>query len=591
MNTDQVLLFALIGAVLALLVWGRWRYDLVAFAALIVGVIAGLVPADAAFSGFGHEATVVIALVLIASRGLVNSGAIQIETRTDVDAARPLGAHIAIMGGVGALMSAFMNNVAALALLMPVDIQTAKKAQRARGLSLMPLSFATILGGLVTLIGTPPNIVIASVRAEALGEPFGMFDFAPVGFVCAVAGLAFISAIGWRLIPQRGGTDPVARLAELSDFIADIFVPDDCPAVGKRVHELDEEAEKADVAVIGLVRSGRRLFGAARNEVIRAGDALVVEAAPEAIEELKNKLGLEYEDGERREISPAGEGLSLLEVVVPEGASVTGRSAVALQLLRRRGVTLLGISRRGRRITERVRRAAVEPGDILLLLGPSERLPDVAAWLGCLPLAGRSTTVEQHENAPLAGGVFAAAVIAASLGLVALPAALGAVVIVYVLTGIVPMREVYDEVEWPVIVLLGSLIPLGIALEETGGTALVAGGILGLTGSLPLWAVLAILMAVTMTLSDVLNNVATSIMLAPVAIEMAERLQIDPDPFLMAVAVSSSCAFLTPIGHKNNTLVLGPGGYAFGDYWRMGLPLEVIIIAVATPAILFFWPF
>ena len=591
MTTDQALLFGLIGAVLGLLVWGRWRYDLVAFAALIVAVIAGLVPTEAAFSGFGHEATVIIALVLIISRGLVNSGAIQLVTRSVIDAARPIGAHIAIMGGVGAIMSAFMNNVAALALLMPVDIQTAKKAGRAPGLSLMPLSFATILGGLVTLIGTPPNIVIASFREDALGEPFRMFDFAPVGLACAVAGLAFVALIGWRLIPQADAADPAARLADLDEFVAELDVPEEAEIIGQRVRELDEQAEKADVAVIGLARSGRRLFGAARAESIRAGDALVVEASPEALEEFKNELGLEYESKERREIDPAGEGLSLMEVVVPDGALIVGRSALSLQLLRRRGITLLGISRRGRRISERVRRETVQAGDILLLLGPSERLGDAAAWLGCLPLEGRSITVEQREKAPLAGGIFAAAVIAASFGLVGLPAALGAVVVLYLLTGIVPIREVYDSIEWPVIVLLGSLIPLGTALEETGGTALISGAILGWTETMPLWAVLVILMALTMTLSDVLNNVATSIMLAPIAIDLAERLQVSPDPFLMAVAVSASCAFLTPIGHKNNTLILGPGGYAFGDYWRMGLPLEVIVIAVATPAILFFWPF
>ncbi len=238
-----------------------------------------------------------------------------------------------------------------------------------------------------------------------------------------------------------------------------------------------------------------------------------------------------------------------------------------------------------------MRRETIEPGDILLLLGPSERLPDVANWLGCLPLAGRSVTVEQREKAPLAAGIFAVAVIAASLGFVGLPAALGAVVVIYLLAGIVPLREVYDEIEWPVIVLLGSLIPLGTALEETGGTALIADVILGTTEAVPLWAVLVILMAVTMALSAVLNNVATAIILAPIAIDMAGRLQVSPDPFLMAVAVAASCAFLTPIGHKNNTLILGPGGYAFGDYWRMGLPLELIVLAVATPAILFFWPF
>jgi di/tricarboxylate transporter len=591
-TTDQILLFSLFGLVFALLLWGKWRYDLVAFSALLVGVIAGLVPSAGAFSGFGHPATIIVALVLVVSRGLTNSGAIFVITRNLVDATRALGAHIAIMGGIGAALSAFMNNVAALALLMPVDIQTAAKAKRNPGLSLMPLSFATILGGLVTLIGTPPNIIIASYREEALGDAFLMFDFAPVGLVCAISGLAFVATIGWRLIPKAAAdAGPSARLFELGDYVAEIKVPEGSPCIGKRVTELDEEAEKADVALIGLVRAGRRLYGAARHAYLQAGDALVVEAGPEAIDEFKTALKLEYDGDKRREISAEGEGLSLIEVVATERGRITGRSALALQLLRRRGVTLLGISRRGRRITERVRRTTVETGDILLLLGPTERLADVAAWLGCLPLAERGLHVTQSEKAYIAAGIFAAAIAAASFGLIYLPVALGAVVALYVFTGIVPVRDIYDHVEWPVVVLLGSMIPLGAALEQAGGTGLIANGIVALTSGLPAWAVLAVLMAVTMTLSDVLNNTATTIIAAPIAISIAETLGVSADPFLMAVAVAASCAFLTPIGHKNNTLILGPGGYKFGDYWRMGLPLEVIVLAVGVPAIMLFWPF
>ncbi|HUF87111.1 MAG TPA: SLC13 family permease [Thermohalobaculum sp.] len=591
MTPDQAVLFALLAIVLGLLIWGRWRYDLVAFAALMVAVIAGAVPADDAFSGFGHPATIIVALVLVVSRGLGNSGVIHMITRNLVDAGRGLAAHIAIIGGVGAALSAFMNNVAALALLMPVDIQTAQKAKRSPGLTLMPLSFATILGGLVTLIGTPPNIIIASYRGEKLGEAYRMFDFAPVGIVVALAGLAFVATVGWRLIPRvHKGDDPAAKLAELTDYVAEITVPEDSPAVGRRMSELDEEAEKADVALISLVRSGRRLYGAARNAQVQAGDALVVEARPEAIDEFKSALKLEYDTSKKPDTRAEGEGVSLAEVVVTEGARIAGRSALSVQLLRRWGVTLLGISRQGKRISERVRRASVKPGDILLLLGPTERLPDVAYWLGCLPLAGRSVSVTQDEKAWLALGAFAAAVVAASAGLVYLPVALGCVVAAYVLVRVVPLRDVYESVEWPVIVLLGSMIPIGEALETSGGTELIAGAIVGATQGLPAFGVLAVLMAVVMALSAVLNNTATAIIGAPVAVDMAGRLGASPDPFLMAVAVAASCAFLTPIGHKNNMLILGPGGYAFGDFWRMGLPLELIILVAAVPAILLVWP-
>ncbi len=591
MTTDQIILFALFGGVFALLLWGRWRYDLVAFAALLVGVVLGVVPADQAFAGFGHPATLIVALVLVVSAGLVRSGAVGLITRTLIDSGRSLGTHIAIMGGIGGVLSAFMNNVAALALLMPVDIQTARKAGRLPGVSLMPLSFATILGGMVTLIGTPPNIIIAAIREDALGEPFAMFDFAPVGAVTAIVGLAFVALVGWRLIPVQDDAQAGETDRDAAEFIAELSVPKGSRLEGRKVRELYEDADKAEVAILGLVRDGKRLFGPAREVKLKEGDALVVEAAPDALDEFRSSLSLEFSDERRKKMIEAeAEGLGVIEVVVPEGARIAGKSCESLGLAWRYRTVIIGISRRGRRITKRVRKEVVQPGDILLLLAPEERAADVAHWLGALPLADRGLAMTDQTKTWLAIGLFAAAVAAASFGLIYLPVALGLVVVAYLLTRVLPLSEVYDHIEWPVVVLLGSMIPLGAALETSGGTELIAGALVGLTEGLPAWMILTVLMVVTMTLSDVLNNTATAIVAAPVGIEMASRLGVSPDPFLMAVAVAASCAFLTPIGHKNNTLILGPGGYSFGDYWRMGLPLEILVVAVSVPAILVFWP-
>ncbi|SPF77294.1 hypothetical protein ALP8811_02319 [Aliiroseovarius pelagivivens] len=592
MTTDQIILFSLFGAVFGLLLWGRFRYDIVAFSALMLGVVLGVVPTKEAFSGFGHPATLVVALVLVVSAGLVRSGAVFLITRTLVDASRSLGAHIALMGAIGGVLSAFMNNVAALALLMPVDIQTARKAARPVGLSLMPLSFATILGGMVTLIGTPPNIIIASIREDALGEPFKMFDFAPVGGVTAIAGLIFVAMIGWRLIPQpdadKNGSNP---MDEFSQYVAELTVPEGSKHIGKRLKELLEDAEKNDVAILGLVRDGSRRYGTQRGTMLQAHDALVLEATPEALDEFRAALGLAFAEEHREEkLKAEGEGLSKIEVVVPENARIAGRTAQSIGLNWRQSSVLMGISRAGQKITKQVRKTEVHPGDILLLLVPQGNEADVTEWLGCLPLAERGLTVTRDEKVWLAIGLFAAAVAAASFGLIYLPVALGLVVIGYVLAKIIPLSELYTHIEWPVVVLLGSMIPLGAALDSSGGTELIAGALVGITEGLPAWAVLTVLMIVTMTLSDVLNNTATTIVAAPVGIQMAQALDKNPDPFLMAVAIAASCAFLTPIGHKNNTLILGPGGYKFGDYWRMGLPLEILVVAVSIPAILVFWP-
>lgn len=589
MTQDQIILFTLFGGVFGFLLWGKIRYDLVAFSALLIGVLLGVVPEKDAFSGFGHPATLVVALVLVVSAGLVRSGAVFLITRTLVDRSRSLGGHIALMGGIGGVLSAFMNNVAALALLMPVDVQTARKAGRSPGLSLMPLSFATILGGMATLIGTPPNIIIASIREDALGAPFRMFDFAPVGGLTAVAGLAFVAIIGWRFIPKR--EDAGRAMADITEYVAELTVPADSKLIGRRLSELEEDAAKADVALLGLIRDGQRRYGRARNTALQAEDTLILEATPDALDEFRAALSLNFSDVTREEqLKAAGDGLDVIEVVVPENARITGKTAERLGLAWRQGAVLMGLSRQGKRITQHLRKTEVRTGDILLLLVPKDRGTDITDWLGCLPLADRGLAVTADSKVWLAIGLFVGAVMTAALGIVYLPLALGLVVMAYVFTRIVPLSELYSHIEWPVVVLLGSMIPLGAALERVGGTELIAGTLVGLTEGLPAWAILTVLMIVTMTLSDVLNNTATTIVAAPVGIQMAQSLGVSPDPFLMAVAVAASAAFLTPIGHKNNTLILGPGGYQFGDYWRMGLPLEILVVAVSIPSILLFWP-
>jgi di/tricarboxylate transporter len=592
MTTDQAILFTLLFFVFALLIWGRLRYDLVAFMALTAALILGVVPKDQAFSGFGHPATIIIALVLIVSKGLSNSGVIELVAKQVSRFSQSLQTHIAAMAGIAAGLSAVMNNVAALALLMPVDIQAAIKAKRSPALTLMPLSFATILGGLITLIGTPPNIIIAEFRQQALGQSFSMFDFAPVGLACAVVGVLFVAIIGWRLLPAECREQNCTQnLFDVSQYVAELHVPEDSPAVGQRVRDLDAVAEDNDVAIVGLIRRGKRMPGQARLVEISAGDILVVEAIPEAMDKIVGVLKLDY-SAKGFDTGPlSSDDMSLLEVVVPGGARIEGRSASSLRIQYRYGVTLLGVSREGRQFRERVRHLEIRAGDVLLLFGPGEVLGEISSWLGALPLAGaENLSVTKRHKAWLAAGLFAAAILLASTGILYLPVALAIVVAAYVLLNILPARQVYDSIEWPVIVLLGSMIPLGVALEASGGTALIADGITGLAEGYSPVVVLTLLMVVTMTLSDVMNNTATAVIAAPIALDIAHRLQVNPDPFLMAVAVAASCAFLTPIGHKNNTLVMGPGGYRFGDYWRMGLPLEVLIIVVSIPMIVWVWP-
>ena len=590
MNTDQVILFILLLVVFGMLIWGKVRYDLVAFSALVIAIILGVVPENKAFDGFSHHATIIIALVLILSKALSKSGAIELIARQLIDSGRKLSAHIAIMSGVSAILSAIMNNVAALALLMPIDLQAAAKAKRNPALTLMPLSFASILGGLITLIGTPPNIIIASYREDALGEPFSMFDFSPVGLIVTIVGVLYITLIGWRLIPiEKDKYDESKELFDIANYIAEVRVSENSKTIDKKVSELDDPADKTGATIMGLVRKGKLLPGRARKEIIKKGDILFIEIDATAIDDFVGELGLEYVGTEKYQ-GISERGLSLMEVAIPIDSRAVGRTEQSLRLHYQQGVTLLGISRQGKKIRERLRKIKIRAGDVLLLLGPDEQLANVSQWLGSLPLKERDLQVIQRNKAWIAVGIFASAIAAASSGLLNLPTALATACILMLAFKIIPLNELYESIEWPVIVLIGSMIPIGAALESSGGTALIAKNIVNLSEGYGPVFVLAVLMIVTMTLSDVLNNTATAVIAAPIAIDIANQLQVNPDPFLMGVAVAASCAFLTPIGHKNNALILGPGGYRFGDYWRMGLPLEVIVIGVSLPVILVVWP-
>ncbi len=589
MTNDQILLFSLFGLIFAMLLWGRWRYDLIAFSGLLIALVLGLVPTEQAFSGFGHPATIIVALVLVVSRGLVNSGAIALLMQRLAGAGTPVGRHITQMAIVGAALSGFMNNVAALALLMPIDIQVAAKAGRLARRSLMPLSFATILGGMVTLIGTPPNIIIASFREKAIGEPFAMFDFAPVGITVTVIGILYVATIGWRLIPGVKGENSKAKAAIIDDYAVELVVGEKSKLAGGTISAISDQLKAAGLRIIGLTRNGRPVEGKLQQMELRVGDILITVGDLTDIDEFRGKLDLKLfgEEGKGRE---AVKDLSIMEVVVPKDARIEGRSAISLRLRSRKRVTLVGISRQGRLMKKRVRHEPIRAGDILLLLGTHNRLEEVSDWLGTLPLAERGLQVTQHSKAWLAVGIFAAAIAVSSFGLLYLATALAIVVALYAFLDIVPLRSLYDHIEWPVIVLLGSMIPLGVALENSGGTDLLASLLVSATEGYAPWVALAVLMTVIMTMSDVLNNTATAVVGGPIAISVAERLGVNPDPFLMAVAIAASCAFLTPIGHKNNTLIMGPGGYSFGDYWRMGLPLEILVIAVSVPMILVVFP-
>jgi len=590
MNYAQIAITAILVGTVVLFIWGRPRYDLVALLALLATTIAGLVPADRIFAGFGHPAVITVVAVLIASRGLRNAGVVDVIAGWLSPLIDRPQLHLAALTATCGFCSAFMNNVGALAVLMPVALETAAKQQRSPAAMLMPLSFGAILGGLSTMIGTPPNVIIAQYRADVFARPFEMFDFTPVGGIIAVLGVVYLVLFGWRLIPgQRQGQTSADEMFQIRDYMTEARLGEKSPLLGGSIANLPA-LEELDVLVTALIRGEERRPAPSRRTKLRAGDILVLRADPTDLKTFMEVAGLELVgDEELSSEQLASDDVALIEAVITARSSLAGRSARTANLRNVHGLNLLAIARQGQRVRTRLDRVVMRAGDVLLLQGASGAMPDTLSRLGCLPLMRRDLRLGQNPRVLAGLGIFAAALVASGFGLLPAAVALTAAAVAMVLFDFLSLREMYDAIDWPVVVLLGAMIPVGGALESTGTAVLLANGLVGLAGTLPVWAILAFVLILTMTLSDVMNNAATAVVMAPISVGIAQGLDSSPDAFLMAVAIGASCAFLTPIGHQCNTLVLGPGGYRFSDYWRVGLPLEALIVAVSVPLIMWIW--
>jgi di/tricarboxylate transporter len=586
MTWEQGTILAVLGCTLAVFVWDRWRYDVVAITSLMVCILLGLVAPETAFSGFSNPAVITVAAVLVISRALTRSGALDALAGRLIDATSSPFHHLASFCLLGALLSAFMNNVGALALLMPVALSAARRHRYSPALLLMPLSFATLLGGMITLIGTPPNLLISAFRAEATGERFLLFDFAPTGLALSAAGIAYLLLVGRRFLPVSREAAQQENAFEVGDYVTEARVGAASPLVGLEVGKF---TAGSGMVVHGVIREGRRVFGRLQEAVLRADDILLLEAGTTALERTVEENRLELVERRKREPSD-GTDLSLMEAVVLPNAVVQGSSPASLDLRRRHGVNLVAAARQGRRFEGRLRDATLGTGDVLLLEGETARLRAAIADLGCLPLADRRLAfVPRRIAMPL--GLFAIGIALAASGLLSAPVAFTGVVVAMVLARVIRPAQVYESIDWPVIVLLGAMIPLGDALLNTGAAQLIGGSIVTIAGEVGPLVMLAVVLMMTMAITPVLNNAATAVIMAPIAISIAERLGAAPDGFLIAVAIGASCDFLTPFGHHNNTIIMGPGGYRFGDFWRVGLGLELVVIAVSLVVIPIVWPF
>ena len=591
MSVEQSIITAILLLTLLLFIWGKYRHDLVASIALALCVLTGLVSTEDAFAGFGHPAVITVAAVLVISEALRRSGVVDMIAQKILPYTEHPVSHIVLLTSVVTVASAFMNNVGALALMLPVALSTCAKHQRSPAMILMPLAFGSILGGMTTAIGTPPNIIIAMMRAEVSGEAFKMFDFSPVGAVIAVLGVLFITLVGWRLIPtarlQRSATE---QLFAINDYLTEVVIVEGSALVGQPFETIAGLSESS-IDVVGLAHRHGPVLSLRTGQRLNAGDILILQADPSEVQQLLDRNELELITSADKRFQQLAQGeLMLIEGVVKKGSLLEGRDVSFLRRSSGSTLVLVGLARQGVRIGRRLRRQIFQAGDILLMQGAAETADGQLSQLGMIPLAERNLSLGQPKKVAVALGIFAVAIGLGVANVLPLPIAFLLAVMLYLLLDILPIRNLYDAIDWPVIVLLAAMIPVGGALQSTGLTQLLATQVLTLTEGLPLYLIVGLVLVVTMFLSDIINNAATAVVMAPLAYGIATGMGVSADPFFMAVAVGASCAFLTPIGHQSNTLVLGPGGYAFGDYWRMGLPLELLIVLVAVPLILIVWP-
>lgn len=621
MTAPQLLIFSILAATMGLFLWGRFRHDIVALAALLACVVVGLVPADEAFAGFGHPAVVTVACVLVLSQGLQKTGAVDWLARSVLPRDAGRLTSLAALMGLGAALSGFMNNVGAMALLMPIAVQLAGRLDLTPGQVLMPLAFGTILGGMTTVIGTPPNLIVSGFRAEAGLGHFAIFDFAPVGAAVAVAGVLFVVLLGWRLVPLRKSA--AGKAFDTGAYFTELRVPEASKAVGLTLRAFEREIEDSDAQIVALVRNDVRMNAPHGGRHIHAEDVLVLEADVDALAEALSVFGIKLdqqdaapsdddepappvataeETGITDDEAAADEAdaddrtperkeeIELRELAVLPGSTIVGRSAADLHLRTRYGMNLLAVSREGHPPRARLRTLRLRSGDLLLVQGTTDAVTGFINDTGCVPLGARDLRIPDKRMAIIAGAIMAGAIGIVTLGLLPAAPAFALGVLASMLLRTVPLQQVYTSIDWPVIVLLAALIPVAGAMQGTGAADVMARFLVDTIAQGNPVAALAVVLVTTMFLSDVMNNAATAAVLCPIALGISATLGVNPDSFLMAVAIGASCAFLTPIGHQNNTLILGPGGFRFGDYWKLGLPLEVLVVAVGLPMLLVVWP-
>jgi di/tricarboxylate transporter len=586
--TDQHLLSITIVSLLGLFIWSKFRYDALAAGALVVLMILGVIPVNQAFDGFAHPAVITVALVLIISQGLKNSGLTGLVGKLIGGKSFSKFQFLISLMLIAAVLSSFINNIGALAILLPITLNICQKMDWHPSRFLMPLAFACILGGMNTTIGTPPNIIISEYKSTISDSGFNFFDFSYVGFSVTILSILFISIIGNKFIQLRDDANAGSALIDLKGYLFEVEVTESSSAIGMTLSAFKKEAGE-DTEVLGIVNETGGVKKVKNNLRIKAGQILVIKTPPDDVSSILDVFDFSipkelhsFEDDDLEEI----------EAMITPGSRLIGRKYEFFLKLAYEELNLLGLWRKGAKYRTRLTRETFKAGDVLLLGVrdlDEEDVTNKIKHLGLMPLMQRELQTIPSRSRLLKGLIF----FLVSIVLVAFNILPTAAAFLLCVLGFARIRIIdsnfYRDIDWPIIIMLAAMIPIGTALQTTGLSDVISSSISLFAADMSLFWLLFLILIVTMATTDIINNAATAVIMAPISAGIGLELGYAIEPFLMVVAVGASCAFLTPIGHQCNTVVMGPGNYKFTDYWRLGLPLDILIIAVSIPMILFVW--
>jgi len=585
---DQIIILGLLILMVGLFIWGRWRYDAISLGVLSVFVLLGYIKPEEAFEGFSHPAVITVALVLLISKGLERSGFISVIGRKLQAYANSEIQFMISITFFAAILSSFMNNIGAMAMLLPITLGICQKMNWNPSKFLIPLSFASILGGMNTKIGTPPNIIISEFRNDFADKDFAFFDFAFAGVPVSILGILFIALIGWRLIKKRPINSENNPLIELEDYLVEMVITENSKLIEKRALDFRQELD-TDTALMGQIDENGKKIEIHGNQKLYEGQILIMKINPDMVADIQQEFGLDI-DSENDLTSI--EDLGGIEAIIVPKSRLIGRKYQYFKRLIGRDLSLLGLWRRGLKFRFRLSNEIFKVGDVLLIANRGEKnnISEKLELAGLMPLWQREFDVARDPTKIfIAFGLFAICLLLVIFNYVPIVVAFLICVIGFVSSKLLTGEGVYRHIDWPVVILLAAMIPIGNTLISYGITDSVSSYLAGLSSTVDYVWLVVLIMIITMFLSDIINNAATAVIMAPLAVSLADKINQPIEPFLMSVAIGASCAFLSPIGHQCNTLVMAPGNYKFGDYWKVGLPLEILIILISIPAIIFYW--